>query len=138
MSTTSSETPYAASGRRVWAEGGSAFAGIMLATLGVFQIFEAIAALANDDVYVKGVNYVFQFDLTTWGWIHLILGIVAVATGLGLMAGQTWSQILGLVIAFLTALSAFSFLPYYPGWAIVILAFDVFVIWALCTQLANE
>ena len=111
MSTTSSQTPYAASGRRVWAEGGGAFAGIMLATLGVFQIFEAIAALANDDIYVKSVNYVFQFDLTTWGWIHLILGIVAVATGLGLMAGQTWSQILGLVIAFLTALSAFSFLP---------------------------
>ena len=138
MSTTSSRTEYESSNRRLWAEGGAAFAGIMLATLGLFQIFESIAALANDKVYVSGINYVYQFDLTTWGWIHMLLGIVAIATGIGLIVGQAWAQIVGLVIAVLSALSSFAFLPYYPFWAVTILAFDVFVLWALCTQLAND
>ena len=138
MSTTSSRAPYDTSTRRMWAEGGATFAGIMLATLGVFQIFEGIAALANDKVYVSGINYVYQFDLTTWGWIHLLIGAVAVATGIGLIMAQAWAQIVGLVVAVLSALSSFAFLPYYPFWAVTILAFDIFVMWALCTQLAND
>ena len=131
-------TDYEASTKRMWAEGGAAFAGIMLATLAFFQIFEGIAAIADDQVYVKGINYVWAFDLTTWGWIHLILGIIGLCTGIGLILSQSWSQMVGLVVAFLSALSSFAFLPYYPVWSIVILAFDVFVIWALCTQLAND
>ncbi len=134
---TSSRTEYADSAKRAWAEGGAVFAGIMLATLGVFQILEAIAALAKDSVFVHGAKYVFEFDLTTWGWIHLILGVIAVITGIGLLMNQVWANILGLVIAFLSALSSFAFLPYYPVWSLVILGFDIFVIWALSTELAN-
>ena len=89
-------------------------------------------------VYVRGINYVYQFNLTTWGWILLILGIGAVATGIGILAQQTWANAVGIVIAFLSALSSFAFMPYYPFWAITVLAFDVFVIWALCSILAND
>lgn len=135
---TSSRTEYENSGRRGWAEGGAVFAGIMLATLGVFQILEGIAAIAKDDVFVRGVSYTFQFDLTAWGWIHLLLGVVSVLTGIGLLMNQAWANIVGLAIAFLSALSAFGFLPHYPLWSLVILGFDVFIIWALSTELANS
>jgi hypothetical protein len=133
-----SRTEYENSTRRGWAEGGAVFAGIMLATLGVFQILEGIAAIAKDDVFVRGVNYAFEFDLTTWGWIHLLLGVVAVLTGIGLLMNQVWANILGLVIAVLSAFSSFAFLPYYPLWSLVLLGFDIFIIWALSTEIVNS
>jgi hypothetical protein len=138
MSTTSSRREFENSTKGAWALGGAAFAGVMLATLGAFQALQGIAALANDEVYVRGISYVYKFDLTTWGWIHLIIGVVAVAAGVGILAQQAWAAAVGLVIAFLSALTSFAFMPYYPFWSIVILAFDIFVIWALCTVLAND
>ncbi|MGO4257564.1 DUF7144 family membrane protein [Marmoricola sp. RAF53] len=117
--------------------GTTAFAGMMLATLGVFQILEGISAIANDHIYVSGVKYVFDVDITAWGWFHLILGIIGLATGIGILMGQTWGYIVGLVIAFISAASSFAFLPYYPGWAFVIIAFDVLVIWALTRQVVD-
>jgi hypothetical protein len=138
MSTTSSHRDYERSTKGAWALGGAAFAGVMLATLGAFQALQGIAAIADDEVYVRGIKYAYQFDLTTWGWIHLILGIIAIATGIGILAQQTWANAVGIVIAFLSALSSFAFMPYYPFWSITILAFDIFVIWALCSILAND
>ena len=138
MSTTSSHRDYENSTKGAWALGGAAFAGVMLATLGAFQALQGIAAIADDEVYVRGIKYAYQFDLTTWGWIHLILGVIAVATGIGILAQQTWASAVGIVIAFLSALSSFAFMPYYPFWSITILAFDIFVIWALCSILAND
>ena len=138
MSTTSSHRDYENSTKGAWALGGAAFAGVMLATLGAFQALQGIAAIADDEVYVRGIKYAYQFDLTTWGWIHLILGVIAVATGIGILAQQTWANAVGIVIAFLSALSSFAFMPYYPFWSITILAFDIFVIWALCSILAND
>ncbi len=117
--------------------GTTAFAGIMLATLGVFQILEGISAIANDHIYVTGIKYVWDLDVTAWGWFHLIMGIIALATGIGILMGQTWGYIVGLVIAFISAASSFAFLPYYPVWAIVIIAFDVLVIWALTRQVVD-
>ncbi|WP_027862714.1 hypothetical protein [Marmoricola sp. URHB0036] len=138
MSTTSSHRDYENSTKGAWALGGAAFAGVMLATLGAFQALQGIAAIADDEVYVRGIKYAYQFDLTTWGWIHLILGVVAIATGIGILAQQTWANAVGIAIAFLSALSSFAFMPYYPFWSITILAFDIFVIWALCSILAND
>lgn len=138
MSATASRREFENSTKGVWAMGGIAFAGVMLITVSAFQIVEGIAAVADDDVYVRGVNYVFAFDLTTWGWIHLVLGLVGVATGIGLLANQTWAYLVGIVIAFFGALSSFAFLPYYPFWAMAIIAFDVFVIWALTVTMAND
>ena len=133
MSTTTRDD-HAGSSRGNSVEGSTFFAGMMLSILAVFQVFQGIGAIAGDDVYVRGLNYTFEFDLTTWGWIHLIVGLVALATGIGLTMGQSWASLVGLVIAFLSAVSSFAFLPYYPLWSLVILAFDVFVIWAICTQ----
>jgi hypothetical protein len=117
-----------------------AFAGALLTAMGVFQVIEGIAAVANDEVFVgrTGGSWAFKFDLTAWGWWHIIFGVIAVLVGIGILAGQTWANIAGIVVAFLSAISNFAFLPYYPLWSIVIIAFAGLVIWALCTQLTDN
>src|SRR5215211_6076583 len=75
-----------------WAIGFTAFAGFIMILLGMFQAMAGLAALLNDELYATTPNYVFKLDLTTWGWVHLLLGILVVATGLGLFAGQVWAR----------------------------------------------
>jgi hypothetical protein len=118
--------------------GVAGFAGVMLATVSVFQILEGIAAIADDKVYVAGISYAYELDLTTWGWIHLILGVIGLAVGLGILAGQAWGLLSGVVIAALSCLTHFAFLPYFPIWSLVVLAFNALVIWALCSQISRE
>lgn len=123
----------ASSKEMVWADGGTIFAAVLLTTVGVFQALEGISAIAKDDVFVTTPNYIFDIDLTAWGWLHLLLGVVAVVVGLSILYGQGWAMIAGILIAMLSALANFMFMPYYPLWALVLIAFDVFVIWSLST-----
>lgn len=118
--------------------GVTTFAGVLLTMVSIMQILEGIAAVANDKVYVRGLSYTYEFDVTTWGWIHMILGVIGLATGVGILMGMTWARILGIVIAGLSTVSNFTFMPYYPFWSMAIIALDVFVIWALCSQIAND
>jgi len=121
-----------------WAEGIGIFAGAALLTVGIFQFLEGVAAAAKDDVFVSTPNYVFEFDLTTWGWIHIILGVVVAVVGGAILAGQRWALVAGIVLAILSALLNFIWLPYYPAWAILIIAFDIAVVWALSTIWADN
>ena len=121
-----------------WAEGIGIFAGAALLTVGVFQFLEGIAAAAKDDVFVRTDNYVFQFDLTTWGWIHIIFGVIVAIIGAAILAGQSWAMVAGIVVAVISALLNFVWMPYYPFWAILIIAFDVAVIWALSTMRSSR
>lgn len=136
MSATTSGRAYERSAKGLTALGVTAFAGVMLATVAIFQILVGISALANDTVYVSGVDYTYAFDVTAWGWIHLIVGVVGLAVGVGILAGQTWGLVAGIAIATIAAVTNFAFLPYYPFWSIVIVALNVFVIWALCNQVS--
>jgi hypothetical protein len=136
--TSVSRSEYEDSTKHLIAYGTTGFAGVMLATVAVFQILEGISAIAKDDIYLSGVNYVYEFDISTWGWIHLILGIVAFATGLGIIFRQMWGQLAGIAIACLGCLASFSFLPYEPVWSLIIVAFNVLVIWGLCVQLGSD
>ena len=89
---------------------------------------------ANDNFYLATREYLFQFDITTWGWIHLILGIVVALAGVGLLAGRTWARVVGITLAVLSAIANFTFIPHYPLWALLVIALDVFVIWALAAH----
>ena len=100
---------------------------------GVFQFFQGLAAVIKGGFYVVAPNNIYQFSVSGWGWIHLILGIVLAATGFFILTGQPWARVVGIVVAVLSALSNFLFIPYYPLWALVIIALDVAVIWALST-----
>jgi hypothetical protein len=124
--------------RAAWAFGVVTFAGVALLTLAFFEILQAIAAIAEDQVFVAGVEYTYAFDLTQWGWIHLVLGLIGVGVGIGLLAGQTWARVAGIVVAVVVALANFAWLPYFPIWSLLIIAFSAVVIWALTAQLSEE
>jgi hypothetical protein len=114
-----------------WAIGGISFAATMLLLIGVFQALDGLAAILNDSFFVVTKNYTFDLDVTAWGWIHLILGILLVFAGWGVFTGKTWAGIAGITLAVLSAIANFFFIPYYPFWSILVIGLDVWVIWAL-------
>jgi hypothetical protein len=105
--------------------------GIIMIMAGAFHITQGLVALFNDEFYVAGEEYVFQFDLTSWGWIHLLAGVLLVFGGAALFRGAMWARILGVALAVLSAIANFMWLPYYPLWAAIVIAFDVVIVWAL-------
>lgn len=117
-----------------WATGLTLFAGAIMVVAGVLHAFAGIAAIVNDTVFVTTPGFVYAFDLTAWGWIHLLFGIVVLAAGIGVLRGQTWARAVGVVLAGLSVVANFLFLPYYPLWSLVIIALDIAIIWALVTH----
>jgi hypothetical protein len=114
-----------------WAVGGISFAATMLLLIGVFQALDGLVAIFNDSFFVVTKNYTFDLDVTAWGWIHLILGILLIFAGWGIFTGKTWAGIAGITLAVLSAVANFFFIPYYPFWSILVIGLDVWVIWAL-------
>jgi hypothetical protein len=114
-----------------WAVGGITFAACVLTLIGAFQVIAGLVAIIDDEFYVVTRNYTFDVDTSVWGWIHLIIGLALIATGFGLFARSTWAGVTAIVLAGLSALANFFFIPYYPFWAILLIALDVWVIWAL-------
>jgi hypothetical protein len=117
-----------------WAVGFILFAAIMMIMIGVFQAIAGLVAIFENEFYVATRSYLFQFDATTWGWIHLIAGVIIAFAGWGLLSGRTWARVAGIILAVLSAIANFAFLPYYPFWALTIIALDVLVIWALAAH----
>lgn len=114
-----------------WTSGLVTFAGIMLVVAGVWHTLAGIAALFNDDLYISTPDYVYSLDLTGWGWGHLALGLLVMATGGAILSGRTWGRVVGMVLVVLSLIANFVFIPWYPVWSLVIIALDVAVIWAL-------
>jgi hypothetical protein len=114
-----------------WAAGVATFAAAMMLLIGIFQIIAGLAAIFEDQFYVLAGNYAFDLDVTAWGWIHLLLGILLVAAAWGLFSGSTWGAAAAIVLAVVSAVANFFFIPYYPFWSILVIALDVWVIWAL-------
>ena len=115
-----------------WARGLAVFAAVMMMTVGVLHVIAGLVALFENEFYVVGARYVLQFDLTTWGWIHLLLGILVAVAGYFVVQGAGWARGVGIGLAALSLIANFLFIPYYPVWSILIVALDVAVIWALC------
>ena len=114
-----------------WAVGFTVFAAIMMLMVGVFQALQGLVAIFENEFYVQTRNYLFQFDATAWGWIHLVIGVLVAFAGWGLLSGQTWARVVGITLAVLSAIANFLFIPYYPFWSLLIITLNVFVIWAL-------
>ncbi|MBO1333579.1 hypothetical protein [Streptomyces sp. VRA16 Mangrove soil] len=116
-----------------WATGGMMFAGVLMLVSGVLGILNGIAGIAKDDVYGRIGDYVYSFNLTTWGWIHLIIGVLVAITGWGLLKGADWARGAGIGLAALYIVEYFMFLPYAPVWSVISIGIGVFVIWSLAT-----
>jgi uncharacterized membrane protein len=113
------------------AVGLTVFASVMMIMIGVFQSIAGVVALINDQFFVLGEEWVFQFDVSTWGWVHLALGIVIALAGVGVLSGAVWARTVGVVLAVLSAVLNFAWLPWYPIWGIIMITLDVAIIWAL-------
>jgi hypothetical protein len=114
-----------------WAFGFAAFAGAVMLMIGIFEAFAGLAAIFNDEFFVVGPNYTYDLDVTAWGWIHLIIGVVVAFAGISIYSGQAWARTVGVVLAILSAVANFFFIPYYPVWSVLIIALCIAVIWAL-------
>jgi hypothetical protein len=114
-----------------WAYGFAAFAGAIMLLVGIFQGLAGLAAIFEDEFFVVGPNYVYDVDVTTWGWIHLILGAIIAFAGVSIYTGAVWARSIGVFLAVLSAVANFFFIPYYPIWAVLIIALNIVIIWAL-------
>ena len=114
-----------------WAVGWAGFAGFMLILIGIMDVIQGLVALIDDEFYVVTQEFIFEFDVTTWGWIHLILGAVLIASGVGIFSGNVAARTVGVIIAGFAAIVNFAWLPYYPVWSIIVIAICVAIIWAL-------
>src|SRR6266496_591094 len=124
--------------RSGWAVGWTYFAAFMMIVLGFWHAIAGLSAILKKAIYTPGGQlgdgYFLKFNVQTWGWIHLILGIVILLAGFGLLGGAVWARTVGVIMAIVSALAGFAWLPYYPVWAILIIAAAVAVIWALTTH----
>ena len=113
------------------AVGWTIFASILLIMIGVFQAISGLVAIVNDTFYVVGQEWIFKFDISTWGWVHLLIGLVMALAGFFLFRGAMWARVVGIVVAAIAAIANFAWLPWYPLWSVIIITVSVFVIWAL-------
>ena len=134
---TTQTPPEPVTGRDVqdspWANGLTIFAAAMMMIIGFWQALAGIAAVAQDKVYAATPEYIYAFDVTGWGWIHLLLGILIVCAGVAVFMGSTWARVVAIVLASLSMIANFAFIPHYPVWSLTIIALDAAVIWALAT-----
>ena len=134
MSTPAASRPTAPRGpSATFATGFAMFAGVLMMIAGLWSVLAGIAAILNDDVFVATPEYVYSFDITGWGWIHLVLGVLVALAGIGVVQRAAWGIVVGIALASLSALVNFAFIPYYPVWSILIIALNVAIIWALAT-----
>ncbi|MBO1332145.1 hypothetical protein [Streptomyces sp. VRA16 Mangrove soil] len=108
------------------------FAAVMLFISGSLDFCRGLMAVLEDKVFLSTPNYVFEFDLTSWGWIHIVLGAIAVIVSFGLFVAMKWARILGVILAGLLIIANFLSIPYHPLWSLTLIAMDGFIIWALC------
>ena len=107
------------------------FAGTLLLLVGGFNVIYGLVALFKDQVLVTTKTGLVAFDVTTWGWITLIIGIIQILVGFGLFGGQTWARVAGVIVAVLNGFNHISFLQAQPVWSTIIIAIDVLIIYAL-------
>ena len=108
-------------------------AAVFMMIAGTLGFFEGLAAIVRGTFFVTLPNYAFSLSAVGWGWLHLILGVLVFSAGAALLMDRTWARLVGVVLAGIQIIASFVFLPYYPVWAIVIIALSSFVIWALLT-----
>ena len=119
------------SGYSGWAVGWAGFAGVMLIMMGVMDFIQGLVALFNDEFFVVGQEWVFEFDITVWGWIHLLVGVALIASGIGIFSGNVAARTVGVIVAGVATIANFAWLPYFPIWSIIVIAISISVIWAL-------
>lgn len=111
------------------------FAGVMMILAGTFEAIAGLVALFNRDYFlVPAQDLVVRISYTGWGWAHLIVGALVVLAGFGVLTGQIWARIVGVVLAGVSAILHLAFLAAHPVWSVIVIALDVIVIYAICVH----
>jgi hypothetical protein len=126
-----SVTPTNQRQQSAWAVGYAMFASVLMMMAGVFHFIAGLVAVAEEEFYVIGTMWVFEFDVTTWGWIHMLLGVLVFLAGAGILSGNVLARTVGIILAAVSAVANFAWLPYYPVWSIAMIFLAIAVIWAL-------
>lgn len=126
-----SQQTYGRETERTGWTGWISFAGVMLIVGGTLNLIFGIIAAVNDKWVVFGNRGAVSIDLSTWGWLHIIVGAIVVLAGFGVFTGNILARIVGVVVAVVSLIANFLWLPVYPVWAIIIITVDALVIWAL-------
>jgi hypothetical protein len=113
--------------------GSALFAGVLMIMVGIFHVIAGLAAVIDDEFFIVGEQYAFEVDTTTWGWIHMGAGAIVAIAGFAVLSGHLWARIFAIIVAMLSAVANFFWIPYYPFWSILIIAIDVVIIWGLAT-----
>jgi hypothetical protein len=112
------------------------FAAVILMVNGTFNAIQGLSALFRDNDYWvttlgEGEGGVLTFNITGWGWIHLLLGIASIFVGYLLLRGSTFARVIGIALVSLNLIAQFAYLPLYPFWGMVGIAVGFFVLYAL-------
>ncbi len=114
-----------------------AFACVVLAVAGFFNLLDGVAAIARSHVFIANAHFVIG-NLRAWGWIVMILGILQIAAAGGVLTGSQLARWFGVVVVGLNAIGQMAFLASYPFWSVLIIAVDVVALYALCTYDARR
>ncbi|ALG09404.1 DUF7144 family membrane protein [Kibdelosporangium phytohabitans] len=107
------------------------FAAIVMVLTGIFNAVEGLVALLDRAFYVSNGDDLILFDLTTWGWVHLLVGVLVLSAGLSLLTGAVWSRVVAVAVASVNAIAQITFVSAYPVWSTIVIALSVLVIWAI-------
>jgi hypothetical protein len=114
------------------------FAAVMMTIIGAFEIVAGLTAILNSGYYlVDEQGLLVSVDYTAWGWLHLGLGALAVAAGLGLLAARTWARVVSIALAMLIAVANLAFLAAHPLWSVIAISLAVVSIYAIAVH-GNE
>lgn len=108
-----------------------AFTAILLVVLGSFHAIAGIVALFESEIYSAGSGTMWILSHASWGWIHIIWGLLAVWSGSLLASQNVYGHIFTVLVAVVSAIVSLAFVPVYPVWAVVLIALDVLIIYAV-------
>jgi hypothetical protein len=108
------------------------FASFMMMLLGSFHAIQGLVALFDDQKFlVTDRDLILSADYMTWGWVHLIGGIILALAGFSLFTGWLLARVVGVIVAAASAITNVAFLSAYPIWSAIMIALDILIIWAL-------
>jgi hypothetical protein len=107
------------------------FAGVMMVIAGGLNLFYGIVAAVNDEWVVWTNRGSVLLDVSEWGWVHIILGAIVLLAGIGVFSGNVLARAVGVIVAAVSLIVNFFFIPAYPLWALTVIVIDTLVIWAL-------
>ena len=131
-------TGHRASGIRATATGFTYLAATLMVLGGLLSFFTGLEAVRRGSFYLVTNNYLYNINISNWGWIHIGIGAAVFLAGLALFARQTWARWVGVFLALVSAVMNFLFIPHYPLWAILVIALDIVIIWALTAGQRRE